>query len=72
MAKFGVYMSSGSGAMALNLKLIRKFLYLPLQKHNYVNHHKLSSDTLNELKLTQIRYFDKRKFFLKLKSDLTS
>ena len=66
MAKFGVYMSSGSGAMALNLKLIRKFLYY------YVNHHKLSSDALNELKLTQIRYFDKRKFFLKLESDLTS
>ena len=50
MAKFGVYMSSGSGAMALNLKLIRKFLYFTLQKHQ------LGSDTLHELKLTHITY----------------
>ena len=63
-------MSSGSGAMALNLKLIRELLYFPLRKALWKPSHKLSFDTLNELKLAQIRYFDK--YFLKFESDRTS
>ena len=38
MANFGVYMSSGSGAVALNWKFVRKFLYLDTSKSNQTSH----------------------------------